>query len=87
MSEAYHPILLSLVSALNCEYVFTQLQVTVKILIISLVVRFPKNGAKTLLLDSARQGQSHVNYVKFLSFYFKQQLLKYLVGYIHSSVG
>ena len=36
-------ILLSLVSALNCEYVFTQLQVTVKILIISLVVRVPKN--------------------------------------------
>ena len=50
-----------------------------EILIISLVVRVTKNGAKTL--DCARQGQSHVNYAKFLSFYFKQQLLKYLVLY------
>ena len=40
-----------------------------------------KEWGQNALLDSARQGQSHVNYAKFLSFYFKQQLLKYLVLY------
>ena len=39
------------------------------------MVRVTKNGAKTLL-DCARQGQSHVNYAKFLSFLFQTTVIE-----------